>query len=33
MWQFIIEQISECIQQDFICDDIREVKACNLLWI
>lgn len=27
MWHFISEQISECIQQDFICDDIREVKA------
>ena len=29
MWHFISEQISECIQQDFICDDIREVKAGN----
>ena len=27
MWHFISEQISECIQLDFICDDIREVKA------
>jgi fructosamine-3-kinase len=27
MWHFISERISECIQQDFICDDIREVKA------
>jgi fructosamine-3-kinase len=27
MWHFISEQISECIQQNFICDDIREVKA------
>lgn len=27
MWHFISEQISESIQQDFICDDIREVKA------
>lgn len=27
MWHFISEQISECIDQDFICDDIREVKA------
>lgn len=27
MWHFISEQISECIQQDFICDDIREVNA------
>lgn len=27
MWHFISEQISECIQQEFICDDIREVKA------
>jgi len=27
MWHFISEQISECIQQDFICDDIREIKA------
>jgi fructosamine-3-kinase len=27
MWHFISEQISKCIQQDFICDDIREVKA------
>lgn len=27
MWHFISEQISNCIQQDFICDDIREVKA------
>ena len=27
MWHFISEQISECIQQDFICDDIRDVKA------
>jgi fructosamine-3-kinase len=27
MWHFISEQISQCIQQDFICDDIREVKA------
>ena len=27
MWHFISEQISECIQQDFICDNIREVKA------
>lgn len=27
MWHFISEQISECIQQDFICDDIREVNS------
>jgi fructosamine-3-kinase len=27
MWHFISEQISERIKQDFICDDIREVKA------
>lgn len=27
MWHFISEQISESIQQEFICDDIREVKA------
>jgi fructosamine-3-kinase len=27
MWHFISERISESIQQDFICDDIREVKA------
>ena len=27
MWHFISEQISECINQDFICDDIRDVKA------
>ena len=27
MWHFISEQISECIQQDFICDDIRQVNA------
>ena len=27
MWHFISEQISDCIQQDFICDDIREVNA------
>jgi fructosamine-3-kinase len=27
MWHFISEKISECIQQNFICDDIREVKA------
>jgi fructosamine-3-kinase len=27
MWHFISEQISKCIQKDFICDDIREVKA------
>lgn len=27
MWHFISKQISECIQQDFIYDNIREVKA------
>lgn len=27
MWHFISEQISKCTKQDFICDDIREVKA------
>jgi fructosamine-3-kinase len=27
MWHFISEQISECIQQDFICDNVRDVKA------
>jgi fructosamine-3-kinase len=27
MWHFISEQISNSIKQDFICDDIREVKA------
>tara|TARA_R110002167_G_scaffold247784_2_gene453395 strand:- start:1452 stop:2312 length:861 start_codon:yes stop_codon:yes gene_type:complete len=27
MWHFISEQISNCIKQDFICDDIREVNA------
>lgn len=27
MWHFISEQISECIQQDFVCNDIRDVKA------
>ena len=29
MWHFISEQISECIQKDFICDDIRDVRAVD----
>jgi fructosamine-3-kinase len=27
MWHFISEQISQTTQQEFICDDIREVKS------
>ena len=27
MWHFISEQISECIQQNFICDSIHQVKS------
>jgi fructosamine-3-kinase len=27
MWHFISEQISQTTQQDFICDDIREIQA------
>ncbi|MGS2721519.1 fructosamine kinase family protein [Paraglaciecola aestuariivivens] len=27
MWHFISEQISQSIQQDFICNDIREIHA------
>jgi len=29
MWHFISEQISECIHQDFICENIRDVTAGN----
>jgi fructosamine-3-kinase len=27
MWHFISEQVSQSINSDFICDDIREVDA------